>query len=564
MRPRGGFAVAWDQQGGAGGYGQGEAGNYGQAGTGGYGQAGAGGYGESGGFVLPPPPPSVPPMPSAPPLGPPDWLRAFAVGLLNLSGLGLGYALLRRWFALVVCLIATGVLLLIALPADPDGVPRAAVVAYVVFLVLAALHGAARGLRRPLLWPPRSPLALVLGLVLLAAPAGGVVLYDSARDEATQQMLLDRLAAADHLVATAKTMSFDQGLSDYRAALVAYGDLNDHHAGSRAAKRVPDRLKTYYTTIAAPYDAQHYCDAITPLKYLRTVPDTFDKKALGSLVSWPDDRLATSFYECGSADLTRGSSASGEDELATLLSTFPQSAQAKKVEPAIRSAINSAAKGLKGDDPCGATDKVGALGARADGLDGTAAGVADSLASDSRRADAFVESGTYTCGLHQYTTGAYDTALTTMDDFIKSYPHNKNRPLAGKIAIAAEVAQELPAAGKHVPTMKSGGSISVTVQNDSPDQIEVLYTGPVTGSFTLPACGSCSSYSSESSAASSACNSASTNYPQKTLSLPSGTTYFLHKSASGSTDTPGTDTAKLDYGYIYTECAYTVNSLYGF
>ena len=27
---------------------------------------------------------------------------------------------------------------------------------------------------------------------------------------------------------------------------------------------------------------------------------------------------------------------------------------------------------------------------------------------------------------------------------------------------------------------------------------------------------------------------------------------------------PGSDTAKLEYGFIYTECAYVVDSLYGF
>ncbi|MDX6354443.1 MAG: hypothetical protein QOF98_1346, partial [Streptomyces sp.] len=494
--------------------------------------------------MVPPPPPSLPPMPTAPPLGPPDWARAIAVGLLNLSGLGLGYLLLRRWLGFVLSLIATGILLLIALPADPDGVSGAVVIGYVVFLVLAALHGAARGLRRPLFWPPRSPLALVLGLVLLAAPAGGVVLYNGARDEATQQMLLDRLAAADQLVATAKTKSFDQGESDYRSALAAYRDLTDHHADSRAAKRVPDRLKTYYSTIAAPFDQQQYCEAITPLQYLRTVPDSFDKKTLGSLVTWPDDRLATSLYECGADDLSSNADATTPSgDFAELLTTFPDSPQAAKVEPAVKAAISSAVKSLKGSDPCGATDTLRALGDRADGLDGSAAGVSGALDADSSRANAYVESGTYTCGVHEYTSGDYDTAITTLNDFIKTYPNNKNRPLAGKIAIAAEVAEEVPAAGNHVPTLDTGGSITVTVLNDSPDEVEVLYTGPVTGRFTLPACGSCSSYSTDSSATLSACNSSSTNYPQKTLSLPAGTTYFLHKSASGASDTPGSDTA---------------------
>jgi hypothetical protein len=75
-------------------------------------------------------------MPPAPPvpLGPADPLRAVAVGLLNLTGLGLGYALLRRWLAMAVCWIATAVLLLVALPADPDGVSGGVLAAYVVFM----------------------------------------------------------------------------------------------------------------------------------------------------------------------------------------------------------------------------------------------------------------------------------------------------------------------------------------------------------------------------------------------------------------------------------------------
>src|SRR5581483_10744174 len=77
-------------------------------------------YGPSQGFAAPPP---VPPMPTSPPPAPPDGWRAAAVALLNISGLGLGYALLRRWALMAACWAATVVLLLVALPADADGVP---------------------------------------------------------------------------------------------------------------------------------------------------------------------------------------------------------------------------------------------------------------------------------------------------------------------------------------------------------------------------------------------------------------------------------------------------------
>ncbi|MET8861301.1 hypothetical protein [Streptomyces sp. NPDC004579] len=70
------------------------------------------GQGARDGFV-------VPPMPTAPPPGPAHPWRAVAVALLNLSGLGLGYAVVRRWALMAVCWVATGILLLVALTAYP-------------------------------------------------------------------------------------------------------------------------------------------------------------------------------------------------------------------------------------------------------------------------------------------------------------------------------------------------------------------------------------------------------------------------------------------------------------
>lgn len=90
-----------------------------------------------------------------------------------------------------------------------------------------------------------------------------------------------------------------------------------------------------------------------------------------------------------------------------------------------------------------------------------------------------------------------------------------------------------------------------------------MYTGPVTGTFTLKGCGSCSSYdwSSTLNPSFKPC-SGNDNYPQRTISLPVGTTYFLHKPKGDSASSAASDTAKLESGYIYTECAY-VTSGYG-
>ena len=595
-----GVAVTWDAQGGAdgtgrpgdaggsgapGGFGE-TGGTSGTGGTGGYGAPGSsdgtggpaapggygsppagyggyGGYGGTGGFggpgVFVPPPP-----PTSPPRGPADPLRAVAVALLNLSGLGLGYLVMRRWLAMIVCWIATGILLVVALPADPDGVSGGAVTAYAAFLVLAAVHGGLRGRYTRLTWPPLAPVAALLGLVLLAVPAGGVIYYQGAKDDATQKMLLDRLATADRLVRTAGSKPFSAAQPDYRSALSAYRDLSDKHAGSKAAKRVPASLKTYYTTVAAPYDEKDYCGAITPLKYLRTVPDSIGKKTVGSLATWPDDRLATSLYECGSVDLANnGTTASGGDEndLGELLATFPQSPQAAKVEPAVSSTIDKTAKSLKGSDPCTANDRLHGLGSFATTLAGNQSAASAALTKDAQRANGYQESGTYACGISQYKHGDFDTATTTMNDFADTYPHDKNASYAKKVAIAAEIAQDDAGAGKHLPSKASGGGISITVSNDSPDTVEILYTGTVTGSFKLKGCSGCTTYSSDALARLSACKDTSKHYSKKTISLPPGTVYFLHKPAGDdTTTTANSDSEKLSYGYIYTECAYTVST----
>lgn len=500
----------------------------------------------------------VPPMPSAPPPAPPDRARAAAVALLNLSGLGLGYALIRRWVPMAACWIATAVLLLLALPADPDGVGGGLLAVYVAFLLLAAVHGAFVGLRTRLVWPPRSPVAVLLGLALLAVPVGGSVLYQSAREEATQQMLLDRLQRADGLVRSGGQKAFGTAEPDYREALRVYGGLRADHPDSRAARKVPGRLESFYETVGAAYAKKDYCGAIAPLTYLRTVPRTLDKKDLGSLAVWPDDRLATSLYECGTDGLA-AADVTWEGNFSTLLNTFPDAPQAKKIEPEVRADVDKEAGNLRGSEPCAAVERLHGLSSQVARLPGDEAGVADALARDAGRADKSADAGAYACGVDQYKDGEFDAARTTMSEFADSNKHDKNRAHARKVAIAAEIALKVPAAGKRLPTTASGGSISVTVKNDSPDDVTVLYTGPVTGSFTLKGCGSCTAYSTASTllVGFNPCHDSSKHYPQRTITLPVGTTYFLHKPKGDSGATPASDTAKLRSGYLYTECAYT-------
>ncbi|UUU33120.1 hypothetical protein JIX56_26430 [Streptomyces sp. CA-210063] len=496
---------------------------------------------------------------------PGDPWRAAAAGLFNLSGLGLGYVLLRRWPQAAVCWIATGWLLVAALPADPDGVPGGAVWAYGLVLVLAAIHGAWLARRTRLTLPWRSTVAAGLGLVLLAVPAGGAVGYEAAREEAYQQMLLDRLARTDRLVTAASQRDgFAEAEQDYERALKAYRALGDDHPGSRAAQRIPDRLDRFYDTVAAPYREKEYCEALEPLRYLWKLPDRMSGMRFGALTSWPEGPLATSLYECGITNL--GSDAVTEAEanggaLAELLRDFADSAPAARVEPAVSAEIEKKSKALKGDDPCPAREELQVIsqtvadlpeGSPGDGLR-TAAGKA-------------VESGAYACGVDEFEDDKFGAAAATLNDFADMYEDNKNAKRARQIAIAAEIAEERPEAGRKLPPSRGpgGATMPMEISNDAPTAVEFLYTGPVTGSVYLPACTDCTEYSSESEASDAACANSGIDYPTNYLNLPAGDYHTLIKYADESVeDTEAVenkaDGMSIDPGYTYTNCTYVVS-----
>ncbi|WP_428951525.1 hypothetical protein [Streptomyces sp. cg35] len=513
----------------------------------------------------PPPPPGMPaappPMPARPPRpapGPAEPARALAAGLLNLCGLGLGYLYLRRWLLAALCLAATAALLVVALPADPDGVPRWALVGYLALLLLAAADGARRGLRAPATAVRARPVAVVaVAVALLAVPAGGAVAYGGLRDDAVEEMLLDRLAATDALVEAASAEDFAEARPDYRTALTRYRALAEDHPDSRAAHRVHDSLDTYYKTVAAPYADADHCAAVAPLTYLRDVPKAIDRDVLGSLATWPDKPLAVSLLKCGTGKLGSAESDGSGGELGQLLRTFPESAQAAEVEPAVRAAVDRRAGDLSGAEPCRATDELRRIGDTAKELPEPAPG---HVRGD---IDAAVGKGVYACGMDQFEDGKFAEARKTLADFAGTYKSDKRRGRAQQVAIAAEIAEQRPSAGARLPRAHApgGARMEMVISNDGPGPVEILYTGPVTGRVTIGACGSCSTYGSEAAGSSKACKASGRNYPKKTLRLPAGTYHFLHK-PGGSQATARSRAAggTIQPGYTYTQCSYVVSS----
>ncbi|MGP3637885.1 hypothetical protein ACTU45_31940, partial [Streptomyces sp. 24-1644] len=494
--------------------------------------------------------------PAAGPPPPGAALRSAAVALLNLTGLGLGYALMGRWARAALCWAATGGLLLAALPAEADGVPAGIIVSFLFVLALAAADGAWTARRSAVGGSWRPLVAAGLGVVLLGVPVGGVAVYGSEQDEAVEQMLLDRLEKGDRAVAAADGQPFAWGRAKYRSALAVYRELGEDHAASRAGKLVPSRLKAYYEAVSAPYRAKEHCQAVEPLAYLRTVPDSVDAKLLGSLAGWPDDPLAESLYGCGVSKLGDGSDAndaSDGGELGELLRTLPGSAPARKVGPAVTGKMDEQIKAVRGGEPCAATEVLRRIGA-------TVAAMPDTTVSAlSAKADDGVRDGVYACGVDEFKDKKFAEARETLTGFAKTYEKDGRRQHARDIAIAAEIAEDRPSAGRKLPPRKTpGGSrMELVISNDAPNGVEILYTGPVSGSVELKGCGSCERYS-PSSGPDLACRASGKKYPKATLRLPAGDYHFLYKHGTGaSADVDSYSSgSRVQPGYTYTSCTY--------
>lgn len=284
------------------------------------------------------------------------------------------------------------------------------------------------------------------------------------------------------------------------------------------------------------------------------VPATYGKDRLGALAAWPDDRLATSLYECGVAGLGRTADA---DALGTLLRTFPDSRQAGEVGPALRAAVTSREAALKGSAPCTAVDELRAIGATADALP---AGKVDGEALRGS-ADRAVRRGLYACGVDEFEDGRFTEAAETLNGFAEDYPADKRHDRAEDIAVAAEIAAERPSAGRRLPPSRPGGSgeVELVLANLGPGELEVLYIGPTTGAVELKACASCRTCPTRS-AGDKACRAGTSKYPRTTLRLPAGDYHFLYKRATVRNRADG---ATLSTAYRYTDCSFVTRGTAG-
>ncbi|GAB1509215.1 hypothetical protein [Actinophytocola sp. KF-1] len=472
--------------------------------------------------ALPPEPAHAPPPPPKP-AGPPKSVTGAA--LLNLTGLGLGYAYLRDHVLAVLALLLTGGAVTVAFltgAAERPWVWRGAVLGWLVLLGAHAAFLASR--RAP---GPRRRGPVVAGAVAVAVVVAGYAGYGvagaavhdrgvaaqedgdcvtagSAFDTVTGPFELtlsadvrDARDRAEECAAYEKARAA-QHRDDYEAAIVLYDDFGKLHPDSVLAPYVHDNLA-----------ATHYAKA----------------------TSWQEPVTATT------ARLA-------VDTLLTLGREFDGTEAAKKAPAAIAAVFAAAAKPYGAGKFCESLEVLTYFA----GLD--AASVGTEVSAD---ANTFRATSLYECGLRQYRDKRLVDARTTLDAFLSAYPGDRRVAQAKAVRIAAAVANAAKATIPVPPPLggNNPGPTPVTFYNDSRDAVTIYVAGPTAHEITLPACPSCPATYREGDPA--ACDNLD-GRPSVTLRLKTSTYHYLATSSGWADDLAEPFT--LEPGYEYDQCLY--------
>lgn len=438
----------------------------------------------------------------------PPSARPLTAALLNLSGLGLGYLHLRAWVRLAVALAATAGLAWVALPIGRDPIAAWWAVGYVGVLALFALDAALlarrrarRVTRRRTVWSPRAA-GRVAWATLAVVPllfTGYVVTQHEVLEE---YLAYDLDQAAESLEGAGSV--FGPFRDEYDAAYATYVRTADEHPGTRAADRVPGLVDDLY----AQAKGKDECNALTVVRHYAE-PDT-----PGPLQGVAEAEVPSALHDCGIRSAGLGQFPTAKKYLTELLTDHPVSDPAAALPADLEKWRDGLLKDLTGKDGCDDTEYVtGSTGF----LAGFDSGKVSALADEARKQ---VPAGLLKCGVQQLERRQYAAAAQNLAGLLESYPRAKEAEYAERVQIAAGIALVDPKAGVKVPARdEPEGTITLTVYNYSPDEFEMVYTGPATGVVEIEACDDCEHIQK---GADPECNAYSLTHPSTTVTIPKG------------------------------------------
>lgn len=169
----------------------------------------------------------------------------------------------------------------------------------------------------------------------------------------------------------------------------------------------------------------------------------------------------------------------------------------------------------------------------------------------------------FACGQFYQREAVYASAIDMYEQFQSSYPNHYlssqvEVALAHSIVAAAEAGEtgELPSPERSGTT--SDGTTAVIIQNDSPEQLRIVFTGPEARIEELQACSSCSIYYGGMYFLGASCPE---TIPTGRYTLKSGSYNVVVESISGSGTIPWRGYWTLETGGEYSSCFYIVKSL---
>jgi tetratricopeptide (TPR) repeat protein len=535
--------------------------------------------------VAPPGFPAVPmepastaaPAPVAPaPPGPPR--SPIAVALLNVTGLGLGYLYLGRRLRAALSLALTLALVATAFTTDAADRPWLWRAIAVVWIGLMALDGWRLARRHPdsATAPTRQP-ALVAAAAILAI-AAGYVLYGVAGNRTFDAGQAAK-AAGDCGTATARydqvTGLFELTLSGnvaaaatQRAYCQAYLLAIAEHEGGRFDSAIA-RYHEYLTSTPAN-SLDSFAHANLQRAYLEwgqsaradndyqtaktAYRNLLNEYGEGEVAERARAELAQTYFDEAAAfraklDPAGGGSAvdpvrGAMQNYLQIQREFPQTKWAAEAPKAILETFNEAVRPFTAGKFC---ESLPILDYLTGMPPAESAGVVGS--AHENRAKAVFE-----CGVLRYGAGQFSEAGGLFEKLTVEYPNHALAAMAGSALIAATIAAEGPPAIPKLPPPLGGdtpGSISVTFYNDSPQETEILISGPTAHRFTLPGCPTCpEEYANEADG----CQELA-GRPSRRLRLLPGDYQLLNQDLQGMAR-PLVDTVTVTGGYTHTYCVF--------
>lgn len=474
----------------------------------------------------------------------------WAAALLNASATGAGYLYQRRWRAFVVYWVGVAAWWFLA---SPTGVWLAIIVAWVLLAVWRAAAPA------PHADPPRPapghPVALAVGAVLLVATAAGVVTFRSQASDAL------RAADAAHAEGDCEAAieRYDRVTGTYRLAFS--GRVDEADQGRQACVQLEWARET--SREASEHDDDEHLDGTVSSyeEYLETPGRRFTDGARAELATVLD-RQATALAGRGDPEGWRDAYAL----YVRLVDDHAGSPEAEATPDAVQAMWEGATAGFRERRWC---DAIVALRAFGD-LPGDD-GLSDDVVAAAHRD---LPVALLQCGLERSADDNLAGARTMLQEVVDGYPGTSGATRAQaeldditrreeEARIRDEIAGVEPGADALPPPAAAGtapaGTVTVEIVNGSPERLEILYTGPQTGSMTIDPCGDCATSSSiDNILLGSYCGT--TSSPRRTITLAPGDYQVVAKAADGADVRPFSGTWALASGTAYSDCYYIQQS----